>query len=391
MTAALEGMRILDMAWLGPGPFCSTILGDLGAEVIKIYEARPERRGGPVTLIFSDLPDFPGWRNCKTMGLDLKAEEGRGIFYDLARTADVVVEGFRPGVMKRLGLDYDTIKEINPRIVYASLTGYWQDGPYRDVVGHDINYLSIGGLLGMTGLPGGPPVIPGTVLADFAAGGMSAAVGILAALTARGRTGKGQYVDVSLTDAVVELTSLQIIPYIILGIVPKRGETMLTGEWPWYNVYETKDGKYISIAALEPWFYANLCQLIGREDFLEHQYATGEKREEIFRSFRETFLTKDRDEWVEILRRKDTCVAPVYSIDEVVTDPQLIARGMITEVDHPTLGRIKQVGSMLKLSESPFQVRNWSQRFGQHTEEILTGLGYSKEDIDRLRETEVIG
>jgi crotonobetainyl-CoA:carnitine CoA-transferase CaiB-like acyl-CoA transferase len=391
MTAALEGMRILDMAWLGPGPFCSTILGDLGAEVIKIYEARPERRGGPVTLIYSDLPDFPGWRNCKTMGLDLKAEEGRGIFCDLARTADVVIEGFRPGVMKRLGIDYDTIKEINPRIVYASLTGYGQDGPYRDIVGHDINYLSIGGLLGMTGLSGGPPVIPGTVLADFAAGGMSAAVGILAALTARGRTGKGQYVDVSLTDAVVELTSLQIIPYLILGIVPKRGETMLTGEWPWYNVYETKDEKYISIAALEPWFYANLCQLIGREDFLEHQYATGEKREEIFRSFRETFLTKNRDEWVEILRRKDTCVAPVYSVDELVSDPQLIARGMITEVDHPTLGRIKQVGSMLKLSESPFQVRNWSQRFGQHTEEILTGLGYSKEDIDRLRETEVIG
>jgi len=391
MTAALEGTRILDMAWLGPGPFCSTLLGDLGAEVIKIYEARPERRGGPVMFIFSNLPDFPGWRNCKTMGLDLKAEEGRGIFYDLARTADVVMEGFRPGVMKRLGVDYDTIKKVNPRIVYASLTGYGQEGPYRDVVGHDINYLSIGGLLGMTGLPGGPPVIPGTVLADFAAGGMSAAVGILAALTARGRTGKGQYVDVSLTDAVVELTSLQIIPYLIMGIVPKRGETMLTGEWPWYNVYETKDGKYISIGALEPWFYANLCQLLGREDFIEHQYAEGEKREEIFQSFRETFLTKNRDEWVEILRRKDTCVAPVYSVDELVSDPQLIARGMITEVDHPTLGRIKQVGSMMKLSESPFQVRNWSQRFGQHTEEILTGLGYSKEDIDRLREIEVIG
>jgi crotonobetainyl-CoA:carnitine CoA-transferase CaiB-like acyl-CoA transferase len=301
------------------------------------------------------------------------------------------MEGFRPGVMKRLGVDYDTIKKVNPRIVYASLTGYGQEGPYRDVVGHDINYLSIGGLLGMTGLSGGPPVIPGTVLADFAAGGMSAAVGILAALTARGRTGKGQYVDVSLTDAVVELTSLQIIPYLIMGIVPKRGETMLTGEWPWYNVYETKDGKHISIGALEPWFYANLCQLLGRENFIEHQYTEGEKREEIFQSFRETFLTKNRDEWVEILRRKDTCVAPVYSVDELVSDPQLIARGMITEVDHPTLGRIKQVGSMIKLSESPFQVRNWSQRFGQHTEEILTGLGYSKEDIDRLREIEVIG
>ena len=325
------------------------------------------------------------------MGLNLKAEEGRGIFYDLARTADVVMEGFRPGVVKRLGVDYDAIKEVNPRIVYASLTGYGQEGPYRDVVGHDINYLSIGGLLGMTGLPGGPPVIPGTPLADFAAGGMSAAIGILAALMARERTGRGQFVDMSMTDAVVELTALQIIPYLTAGIVPKRGETMLTGQWPWYNVYETKDGKHISIGAIEPWFYANLCQLLGREDFIEHQYAAGEKLEEIFQCFRETFLTKTRDEWVEILRQKDTCVAPVYSIDELVSDPQLIARGMIAEVDHPTLGRVKQVGSMIKLSESPFQVRNWSQRFGQHTEELLTDLGYSKEDIDRLRETEVIG
>jgi len=391
MVAALEEIRILDMAWLGPGPFCSALLGDLGAEMIKLYEARPERRGGPVMFLFPDLPNFPGWRNCKTMGLNLKAEEGRGIFYDLARTADVVMEGFRPGVVKRLGVDYDTIKEVNPRIVYASLTGYGQEGPYRYVVGHDINYLSIGGLLGMTGLAGGPPVIPGTPLADFAAGGMSAAIGILAALMARERTGRGQFVDMSMTDAIVELTALQIIPYLAEGIVPKRGETMLTGQWPWYNVYETKDGKYISIGAIEPWFYANLCQLLGREDFIEHQYAAGEKLEEIFQCFRQTFLTKTRDEWVEILRQKDTCVAPVYSIDELVSDPQLIARGMIAEVDHPTLGRVKQVGSMIKLSESPFQVRNWSQRFGQHTEELLTDLGYSKEDIDRLRETEVIG
>lgn len=391
MVTALEGIRVLDMAWLGPGPFCSTLLGDLGAEVIKLYEARPERRGGPVMLLFPNLPNFPGWRNCKTMGLNLKADEGRGIFHDLVRSADVVMEGFRPGVVKRLGVDYDAIKEVNPRIVYASITGYGQEGPYRDLVGHDINYLSIGGLLGMTGLSGGPPVIPGTPLADFAAGGMSAAIGILAALMARERTGRGQFVDVSMTDAVVELTALQIIPYLAEGIVPKRGETMLTGQWPWYNVYETKDGKYISIGAIEPWFYANLCQLLGREDFIEHQYAEGEKLEEIFQCFRQAFLTKTRDEWVEILRRKDTCVAPVYSIDELVSDPQLIARGMIVEVDHPTIGRTKQVGSMIKLSESPFQARNWSQRFGQHTEELLRDLGYSKEDIDRLTEAEVIG
>ena len=393
MAAALEGIRILDMAWVGPGPFCATLLGDLGAEVIKIYEARPERRGGPLLFMYPDLPIFPGWRNCKTMGLDLKAEEGRGIFYELAKTADVITEGFRPGTAKRLGVDYDTIKEINPRIVYASLTGYGQNGPYRDVVGHDINYLSIGGLLGTNRLPDGPPVIPRTVLADFAAGGMSAAIGILAALLARDKIGKGQYVDVSMTDAIVELMMPVIFPYLVGEVISERGQTIATAEQPrpWYNVYETKDGKYISIGAVEPGFYANLCQLLGREDFIEHQYAEGEKREEIYRHFKETFLTKSRDEWVEILRQKATCVAPVYSPDEVISDLQLLARKMIVEVDHPTLGRAKQIGSMIKLSESPFQVRNWSQRFGQHTEEILLGLGYDKTRINELREAEVVG
>ncbi|MCK5653789.1 MAG: CoA transferase [Dehalococcoidia bacterium] len=378
------------MAWLGPGPFCATMLGDLGAEVIKIYEAHPERRGGPVMFLF-DPAIQPGFRNCRTIGLNLKAKAGRSIFYDLAKSADVVMEGFRPGVVKRLGVDYDTIKEINPRIVYASLTGYGQEGPYRDLVGHDINYISVGGLLGMTGPAGGAPVIPGAVIADFATGGMSAAIGILAALMARERTGRGQFVDMSMTDAVVELTSIQISPYLHSGMVPERGKTMFTGHYPWYNVYETKDGRYISIGALEPWFYANLCELIGCQHFIEHQFAEGEKREEIFNYFRETFLTKTRDEWVALLRQKDTCVAPVYDIDEVVSDPQLIARRMIIESDHPTMGRVKQVGSMHKLSDSPVEVRNWSTRFGQHTEEILLELGYDKARIKELFEAEVIG
>ncbi len=390
MALALEGIKILDMAWLGPGPFCANTLGDLGADVIKIYEAHPERRGGPVMFLF-DPAMQPGFRNCRTIGLNLKAEAGRGIFYDLAKRADVVMEGFRPGVVKRLGVDYDAIREINPRIVYASLTGYGQDGPYRDLVGHDINYISIGGLLGMTGPVGGAPIIPGAIIADFAAGGMSAAIGILAALMARERTGRGQFVDMSMTDAVVELTSIQITPYLHNRMVPKKGETMFTGHYPWYNIYKTKDGKYISIGALEPWFYANLCELLGCQHFLEHQYAEGEKREEMFKYFRETFLTKTRDEWVALLRQKDTCVAPVYDIDEVESDPQLIARRMIIEADHPTLGRIKQVGSMHKLSDSPVEVRNWSTRFGQHTEEILLELGYDKTRIRELFEAEVIG
>ncbi len=393
MSAPLEGKRMLDMAWQGPGTFCATILGDLGAEVIKVYEARPERRGGPLLLMYPDSPIFPGWRNCKTMGIDLKTEEGRQIFYDLARTADVITEGFRPGTVERLGVDYNTIKEINPRAVYASLTGYGQEGPYRDVVGHDINYISVGGLLGTLRPPDGAPVIPRTVLADFAAGGMCAVIGILAALTAREGTGRGQYVDVSMTDAVVELMMPVLFPILLGEVISERGETTATGERPrpWYNVYETKDGKHISIGSVEPWFYANLCQLLGREDFVEHQWAEGEKREEIFEYFKETFLTKTRDEWLEILRQRDTCVAPVYSPEEVVTDPHLIARGMIVEVDHPTLGRAKQIGSMIKLSESQFQARNWSTRFGQHTDEILLDLGYDQARINELRQAEIIG
>lgn len=390
MCPALDGIRILDMAWFGPGPFCATLLGDLGAEIIKIHEPYPERRGGLIMYAFPEAPDFPGQRNCKTMGLDLKAESGRGIFYELARTADVVFESYRPGVVKRLKVDYDTLKEINPGIVYTSLSGYGQDGPYRDFVGHDLNYISIAGLLGLTGTPDGPPVIPGTLVADFAGGGMAAAIGILAALMAREKTGKGQFVDVSMTDGIVELLFLWIAPYMNYGIESKRGETIFTGKYPWYNVYETKDGKYISVAAFETWFYANLCQLLGREDFVEYQFDEGPKQDEMFRYFKQTFMTKTRDEWVEILRSKDTCVAPVNSIDEVVNDPHLLARGMIRELPHPTMGTVKQVGSMLKLSDSPFEARNWATRFGQHTEEIMHQLGYDGERIHALREEEVI-
>jgi crotonobetainyl-CoA:carnitine CoA-transferase CaiB-like acyl-CoA transferase len=388
--SALHRIRVLDMAWFGPGPFCATILGDLGADIIKIHEPDPERRGSLSKYALPDDPAFPGLRNCRVIGLDLKAKDGRAIFYELSKTADVVIESYRPGVTKRLGVDYKTIKKLNPRIVYASMTSYGQDGPYRDLPGHDINYISTGGLLGLTGESGGAPVLPGTLVADLTAGGMSAAIGILSALMARVETGKGQFVDVSITDGIVALMSMWINPHLAYGIAFERGDTIFTGHYPWYNVYQTKDGKYISIGAFEPWFYANLCQLLGRDDFIEHQFAEGEKREEIYRYFRQTFLTKSRDEWVEILRQKDTCVAPVYSIDELASDPQLIARGMIKEIPHPVLGSVRQVGSMLKMSASPFRVRNWTTRFGQHTNEILRELGFSTRRIAALRKAGVI-
>jgi crotonobetainyl-CoA:carnitine CoA-transferase CaiB-like acyl-CoA transferase len=339
---------------------------------------------------FLDSPKFPGLRNCRLVGLNLKSQEGLQIFYELVKTANVVTESYRPGVVERLAVDYETLKKINPSIIYTSISGFGQDGPYRDHVGHDINYISIAGLLGMTGPAGGAPVLPGTLIGDFAAGGMSAAIGILAALTARERTGTGQFVDVSMTEAVVGLMGDWIKEYFCGSEVHRRGETMFTGLWPWYNVYETQDGGYISIGAVEPRFYTNLCQLLERDDLIEHQYAEGEKQEEIFRIFRETFLTRKRDEWVEILRQKDVCVAPVYSMDEVVSDTQLIHRGTIQEVPHPTLGSTRQVGPVVRLSNSPFQIRNWSTWFGQHTEEVLLELGYASERIDALRRSGAI-
>ncbi|UCG82383.1 MAG: CoA transferase [Dehalococcoidia bacterium] len=390
-TPALREIRVLDIAWTGAGLFCSLILGDLGADIIKIHETDPERRSEQTAYALSGMSGSLGLRNCRTMGLDLTTEAGLSVFNKLVATSDVFIESSKPGDSFRFGIDYDTVAKINPRIVYVSLSGYGQDGPYRDIAGHDINYISIGGLLGLTGVAGGPPIIPGTLVADFAAGGMAAVIAILAALLGGTHTGRGQYIDVSLTDGIVEMMSVWINPYLTWGVLSKRGEAWLMGYWPWYNVYETSDGGHISIGSLEPWFYANLCQLLNREDLVEHQYTEGDKRDEIFRYFKETFRKKTRDEWLEILRSRDICAAPVYSIDEVVNDPQLIARGMIGETPHPVLGDVKQVGSMFKLSNSLFQVRNWCTQFGQHTDEILSQLGYNTVRINALRQAQVIG
>src|SRR4030043_148056 len=221
MGLALDGIKIMNMCWTGPGAFCTEMLSGLGADVIRISDVHPETHGALTMMVFSD---YPGLRNCRTFGVNLKTEAGRAVYNDLAKNADVVMEGFRPGVVKRLGIDYDTIKEINPRIVYASLSGYGQDGPYRDIVGHELNYLAISGFLDLTGPKGGMPAIPGAVVADWF-GGASAAVGILAALMARERTGEGQLLDVSITDAITEVTSMQTNPYLYKrGTAPRRGE-----------------------------------------------------------------------------------------------------------------------------------------------------------------------
>ena len=386
MAMALEGIKVLDLTRLAPGPYCTMFLADLGADIIKIEPGGGRAQAFSGALGGEERRAYDAEnRNKRSIVLNLKAEEARQVFYELAKDADVIVEEFRPGVVKRLGVDYDTIKKMNPRIVYCSVTGYGQDGPYQELSGHDINYISIAGAQSIVGERDGPPAVIGNLIADYAAGGMQGAIGILAALMARERTGKGQYVDISMTDGVLSLMHAEAAQYFSSGFVPTRGDILSFGGMPFYNIYETKDGKYVSLGALEPWFYQNLCNALGREDFGPHEFDKGEKREEIFAFFRETFRTKTRDEWVEMLRQADVPVAPVYSLDEVFTDPQMLHRKMVLELDHPKMGKVKQVGVSIKLSDTPGGVRSLAPVAGQHTDEILAGLGYSKEKIEELR------
>ncbi|MDY6907764.1 MAG: CaiB/BaiF CoA-transferase family protein [Chloroflexota bacterium] len=391
---ALEGIRVLDLSRLAPGPFCTMILGDLGADVIKVEGPREGRLAG---MAMMGMEEEKGTafnaleRNKRSIMLNLKVEAARQVLYKLVEGADVVVEGFRPGVVKRLAVDYDTLKGINPGIVYCSITGFGQDGPYSNMVGHDINYISIGGALGIMGPPGGRPTIPSNLVADYAAGGMNAAIGILAALIARGHTGRGQHVDIGMADGVVSLMAHSLMGYFASGQVPERGNDMLTGALPFYGTYKAKDGKYLSIGSLEPWFWENLCRALGREDLIPHQHAAGEAREKMFADFTEIFATKTRDEWFDYLSQWDICVGKVYGIDELHGDPQLKHRRMIVELDHPTLGTVRQAGISQKLSDTPGTFRRFGPLLGEHTDEVLAEAGYSRQQREELKAQGAIG
>jgi len=397
---ALEGIKILDLAGYPPGMFCTMILGDFGAEVLKIeppgerLSKSPEGDEGRKEAAYTPLN-----RNKKSMVLNLRSEAGREIFYRLAEKADVIIEGFRPGVAKRLGIDYDTMNKLNTKIVYCSLSSYGQDGPYRDLPGHDVNYISIAGVLGLIGPREGTPVIPLNLVADYAGASLFGAIGILVALMARNKTGRGQYVDMAYTDGAIALISSFTKDYFFTNTVPKRGESVFQGAYPYYGVYETMDGKYITIGCIEPHFWENLCRVLGREDYIPSHYTPehrlhkpeGSKWEEISSYLKQSFLTRTRDEWFDLLSRKDIPVAKVYSLDEVFSDPQVLHRQMLIEVEHPTLGKIKQVGIAPKLSDTPGKVRSLSPLLGEHTEEVLQALGYSRGEIEDLRWEGAIG
>ena len=378
---ALEGIKILDLSRLFPGPYCSMILADLGADVLRIEDRRfaAEGQGMPTVM-----------RNKRHMTLNLKHPQAKDIFYRLAREGDVILEGFRPGVTGRLGIDYESIKKINEKIIYCSVTGYGQDGPYKDMVGHDVNYLSFGGVLGLNGEAGGNPVIPPIQVADMAAGGMNAALGIMAALIARQRTGSGQYIDISMLDGIIAMLPFPVSLHWGLGQNPRRGDTLLSGRFPCYSVYETRDGGFISIGALEPRFWEVLCKKMGRDDFITSQYEEGEKRQEMFSFLRAAFKTKTREEWMQELQAMDVCIGKVLSLEETLRDPQVVCRRMVTEFCDSRKGKMKLLSSPLKLSDTPPDIRTAPANFGEHTQEVLGELGFNSDQIEEMKKAGVV-
>jgi crotonobetainyl-CoA:carnitine CoA-transferase CaiB-like acyl-CoA transferase len=301
--------------------------------------------------------------------------------------------------MKRLGGDYETIRKINPRVVYCSLSGFGQNGPYRDYPAHDINYLSLSGVLGLIGEPDRKPAIPLNLVADYGGASLHGALGIMLALFARERTGRGQHVDVAYLDSTLSLLGAtpNLRFFFSDGLAPRRGAGFLGGSYPYYAVYETKDKKLLSIGCTEPWLWENFCKAIGRPDFVKYsrladQFVRAANAEEVkAREEIEAIIrTRTRDEWYDSLVKLDVCVGKVYDVEEVFEDPQVQARQMVVETEHPEVGKVKEVGIAIKLSETPGAVRHAGPYRGEHTDGVLRQLGMSEPQIKQLRDTRVV-
>jgi crotonobetainyl-CoA:carnitine CoA-transferase CaiB-like acyl-CoA transferase len=403
MVEALAGITVLELSRVSPGAFCTMMLADMGADVLKIET--PPAQGAPlgsgVTATDARQAAFSYVnRNKRSMCLNLKAPEGQQILQQLVAQADVLVEGFRPGVMQRLQADYATLSRINPRLVYGSLSGFGQDGPYRDRPAHDLNYLAISGVLNLIGEAGRPPAIPLNLIADYGGAALHGVVGILLALYARQRTGRGQLVDVAYLDATLSLLAATPLMQNVFaeGFMPQRGHGPYTGLYAFYTTYETKDGKLLSVGCSEPWLWENLCQALGRPELARYyrrpahlERPPNAEEEQVRHELQAIFRQRTRDEWVAFLRHQNVCIGPVNTVAEVFDDPQLRHRQMVLEHQTPTLGVVRQPGIALKLSDTPGRVWRLGPRLGEHTAEVLAALGYSQDDVERLRERGVIG
>ena len=404
MSLPLEGKIILDLTRMLPGPFCSMILSDLGANVIRVEDPRyfygqpPPffQKGRYRESAFTSILN----RNKKSITLNLKKEKAREIFYKLVKEADVVLDSFRPKVTNKLKIDYKTLTTINPSIICCSLTGYGQYGPYEQIAGHDLNYIGICGILDLNRerkvygdeSQEKKPINPGVQVADIG-GGLVTAIGILGAIIEREKNleRKGQYIDISMTDSVFSFMPL-VAAYHFSKDLNDGVETQnpLHGDFPFYNIYKTKDNKFLSIGIIEVKFWRVLCEALGRDDLFLKQIAQGEEREKVFIELQKEFLKKTQKEWMDIFKNLDACIMPVKSFAEACEDPQIKARNMIIEMDHPKFGKIQNVASPIKYSRTPLKIKELAPKLGQHTMEILKNFGYSDEDIREFRKKGII-
>ena len=393
MSQPLSGIRILDLTRLLPGAYASQILADFGADVIKVEEPgsgdygrfMPPHGPGGMSLYFTAIN-----RNKRSITLNLKTEEGREVFLRLARDADVVLESFRPGVMERLGLGYERLKEAQPGIIYCAISGYGQDGPYHLRAGHDLNYAGYAGLLHYNRGAHSEPAMPATQLGDLAGGSYMAVMGILAAVVGRTKTGEGRKIDVSMTEGVMSLLPLVASAYLNTGKAPRPGHSALDGGLPCYNIYETKDGKHVTLAALEPKFWHTFCTHIGHLELLPFHLPVGPgEREEAMEALRAIFKTRTRDEWVAELGEIDACVGPVYSIDEALNDRHAQARGE-TVTSGKGEERLHTLRSFPRISGVEDERRYAPPGMGEQTGELLLEAGYSATEIAEFKTRGVI-
>jgi len=390
MSGALSEIKILDLSRLLPGGFCSLLMADLGAEVLKVEDtgmgdyvrwATPKYEGADdsaASALFLALN-----RGKRSIRLNLKEERGREVLLRLVRDHDVLLESFRPGVLDRLGVGYERLREENPGLVYCAITGYGQDGPYRDRSGHDMNYLGLVGMLGLSGEPSGPPVQSAGQIADIGGGSLMAAFGILAALRERDRSGAGQLVDVSMADGALSWLALVAGRFLADGQLPRRGGLELAGGLVCYRPYACRDG-WVTLGALEPKFWQAWCRGVGRLDLIEKQF--DQPGSDAHAEVERVFLERTRDQWQSFASEHDCCLEPVLDLDEALDSELVRAREMVVELEQPGAGAVRQLGVPVKLSRTPAGPQGPGPALGQHTRTVLESLGYAAEEIAALEE-----
>ena len=377
----LQGFKVLDLASVGPAARASRILADYGMEVIKVapVASKGAKQTEPVYHAYG------AGRGTKRIRVDLESAAGKEAIYRLARSVDVMIESFRPGVAQRIGVGYEQIKAHNPRIVYCSTSGYGQDGPCAQWAGHDINYLAMGGFLACSGRDAaGRPAIPGATVADSAGGGMQAAMSIMAALVQLPRRGEGCYLDVAITDGVLNLMSLYIDEYLATGVDTAPESALLTGKYACYGVYATRDGKALAVGAIETRFFANLCRLLELDQYAPLQYDTARQRE-IKAALSEAFLGRDRDEWTALLAGANTCVTPVLGIPEIVANEHFQARRTFMAAHHPEHGEFRQLAPVLAGNERECAAHEVRPAGRTDTDAVFGAAGFSAAGIAALR------